>query len=518
MRRFFGGLAMLLALTPLATIAGPATSTAAPTTPTVTGSDFNTFNAVTFNAVDAAGVEVPYVGGQQTFEVAFDTSGYTIQPGESGSSPNYNGCIGSPTVYAGRTAWVRFTPGVSGKLFAQAITSSYNSVLIVHRGARTALGGTDQFSILQGSLDCSNANEPQAGNEGIGNVVLDTSHTYWLQVGGRCASTPATCDETMYDVPGGPTILRMTFVPDDRDGDGVANTVDVCPDVVGQATAQGCPDGDGDGIRDDNGADSCPTLPGVPAAAPYNGCPDGPTPPDPGNPPYVTIVSLTGDLDTSSNTAVRLSLNWPQGAQTMRLSNGDGLFTAPVRIESGSVDWLLRPLTDNQSSASREVEVIFQGPGIPDNAQDDSITLDTVAPEAPKRVFARNGSAWHFFVKGTDSGTGVRKIEMLDRQAKVLRSRTFCSKNCSEVRRVGLFSASKKPWSARITDAAGNAVTVRLRQQRTDCQDAPPYLVWRSDSIRNRCWTLKEDCRFKGWEWEAPGSLVTCKRSHVRLR
>jgi outer membrane protein OmpA-like peptidoglycan-associated protein len=54
----------------------------------------------------------------------------------------------------------------------------------------------------------------------------------------------------------------------DRDGDHVADIVDLCPDAAGPAALQGCPDRDGDQIPDV--ADACPDQPGPPD---LNGCP-----------------------------------------------------------------------------------------------------------------------------------------------------------------------------------------------------------------------------------------------------
>ena len=54
----------------------------------------------------------------------------------------------------------------------------------------------------------------------------------------------------------------------DRDGDGVLDADDKCPDTPGLAALQGCPDRDGDGIAD--GDDKCPDVPGI---AKYQGCP-----------------------------------------------------------------------------------------------------------------------------------------------------------------------------------------------------------------------------------------------------
>jgi outer membrane protein OmpA-like peptidoglycan-associated protein len=63
----------------------------------------------------------------------------------------------------------------------------------------------------------------------------------------------------------------------DRDGDGVPDSVDACPDVKGESSSDpkmnGCPpDKDKDGIPDDK--DACPDVPGVKTDDPKtNGCP-----------------------------------------------------------------------------------------------------------------------------------------------------------------------------------------------------------------------------------------------------
>lgn len=55
----------------------------------------------------------------------------------------------------------------------------------------------------------------------------------------------------------------------DRDGDGIDDDQDECPDEIGIARANGCPDTDGDSIADK--ADDCPKVAGV---ASNNGCPE----------------------------------------------------------------------------------------------------------------------------------------------------------------------------------------------------------------------------------------------------
>lgn len=54
----------------------------------------------------------------------------------------------------------------------------------------------------------------------------------------------------------------------DRDSDGLADSVDRCPDLAGIAALQGCPDKDADGIADAD--DECPGIPGL---VRYRGCP-----------------------------------------------------------------------------------------------------------------------------------------------------------------------------------------------------------------------------------------------------
>jgi outer membrane protein OmpA-like peptidoglycan-associated protein len=57
--------------------------------------------------------------------------------------------------------------------------------------------------------------------------------------------------------------------PSDRDGDGIKDKKDVCPDTPGVAEFDGCPDSDGDGVQDSQ--DECPNTPGLKEFA---GCPD----------------------------------------------------------------------------------------------------------------------------------------------------------------------------------------------------------------------------------------------------
>jgi len=55
----------------------------------------------------------------------------------------------------------------------------------------------------------------------------------------------------------------------DSDGDGIIDELDLCPQVAGLESLQGCPDKDGDSIADY--IDKCPEISGLPS---MNGCPD----------------------------------------------------------------------------------------------------------------------------------------------------------------------------------------------------------------------------------------------------
>lgn len=72
-------------------------------------------------------------------------------------------------------------------------------------------------------------------------------------------------DDRCPDTPGPKELMGCP----DRDGDGFADDMDKCPDVAGLATMMGCPDRDGDGITDLE--DLCPDVKGLTA---MQGCPD----------------------------------------------------------------------------------------------------------------------------------------------------------------------------------------------------------------------------------------------------
>jgi outer membrane protein OmpA-like peptidoglycan-associated protein len=64
------------------------------------------------------------------------------------------------------------------------------------------------------------------------------------------------------------TVYRDKKMVDDRDGDGVVDSKDQCPDSAGPIPLFGCPDSDGDGVP--NYRDKCPNVKGSPN---FQGCP-----------------------------------------------------------------------------------------------------------------------------------------------------------------------------------------------------------------------------------------------------
>jgi len=72
-------------------------------------------------------------------------------------------------------------------------------------------------------------------------------------------------DDVCPDTPG---LAEFDGCPD-TDGDGITDRMDRCPEVAGGKETGGCPDSDGDGIIDSK--DACPNIAGL---AQFNGCPD----------------------------------------------------------------------------------------------------------------------------------------------------------------------------------------------------------------------------------------------------
>jgi OmpA-OmpF porin, OOP family len=95
-------------------------------------------------------------------------------------------------------------------------------------------------------------------------VAITEKSAYHLYHSIGFASSIAPRKEAAAFVPPAPPVVIVK----DKDGDGVNDADDKCPDVAGVASLGGCPDKDSDGIADAD--DKCPDAAGL---SKYGGCP-----------------------------------------------------------------------------------------------------------------------------------------------------------------------------------------------------------------------------------------------------
>ena len=98
-------------------------------------------------------------------------------------------------------------------------------------------------------------------------AITTTQHRHFFHSIGLAGTINKKRIHKSKPVPPPPVVIAK---PIDADQDGIVDSVDQCPTVIGVAKYNGCPvpDGDGDGINDEE--DQCPDVKGVPA---YKGCP-----------------------------------------------------------------------------------------------------------------------------------------------------------------------------------------------------------------------------------------------------
>ena len=107
-------------------------------------------------------------------------------------------------------------------------------------------------------------NDRNAWHHGFG-LVFFFGQTIVPPVPDRDGDGISDIDDKCPDQPG---VVALFGCPD-RDNDGVADRDDICPDQAGLAAFMGCPDRDGDGVVDS--ADACPDVAGSKS---FYGCPD----------------------------------------------------------------------------------------------------------------------------------------------------------------------------------------------------------------------------------------------------
>jgi hypothetical protein len=108
------------------------------------------------------------------------------------------------------------------------------------------------------SLECQDERIGTADELFTAYMPVAAGEVILLATASACGTSPCNASA------GGATTLTVDFVADDRDGDGVADGADACPDV---AAAGGCPatdpgpDADGDGVLIER--DRCPAVKGT---------------------------------------------------------------------------------------------------------------------------------------------------------------------------------------------------------------------------------------------------------------
>jgi outer membrane protein OmpA-like peptidoglycan-associated protein len=147
--------------------------------------------------------------------------------------------------------------------------------------------------------------------------------------------------------------------PADRDGDGILDADDKCPDQPGPATTHGCPDGDKDGVADKD--DKCPALVGT---VENHGCPadsdkdgvadiDDQCPSVPGDPankgcPVYKAVKVTNDrIELSEKIFFAFD-------KTEILPKSDGLLDEVVKALSDHANLRVKILGHTDSSGTEK--------------------------------------------------------------------------------------------------------------------------------------------------------------------
>jgi hypothetical protein len=185
----------------------------------------------------------------------------------------------------------------------------------------------------------------------------------------------------------------------------------------------------------------------------------------------VTVQSYTGNVDTTTSIAVQLLLVWPEGADHVVVTNGDG--NAQTFAVADALGWQLVPLASTSPGENRTVTVTYTGPGIASVTRSDSILLDTKAPRLPVQRLFQNGKGWFLAATAEDDGAGVSGISLLGRTGAPIAGSVVCSAPlCGAQSTQAFFLRRARPRVARLTDAAGNTKAVQLVRRATRCDVA----------------------------------------------
>ncbi|MBU2020641.1 MAG: OmpA family protein [Bacteroidetes bacterium] len=153
----------------------------------------------------------------------------------------------------------------------------------------------------------------------------------------------------------------------DTDMDGIADLYDLCPEVEGKFSTNGCPDGDNDGVADKD--DKCPTTPGSAANA---GCPDkGAGNKVVLNPPLDVIYFDLGEAEINKSETAKLKniLEMMEKNPSYKLlvkghTDNTGGFELNVNLSEDRAQTIINYLIKNGIDASRLEKAAF-GPSVP---------------------------------------------------------------------------------------------------------------------------------------------------------
>jgi outer membrane protein OmpA-like peptidoglycan-associated protein len=145
-------------------------------------------------------------------------------------------------------------------------TDRYRAPLSVRGGLRAQIWKSLGFEVGAGSGLALGGSGSGYGREALRIFAgLRWDHTFSDRDGDGVEDDSDKC-------PDKPGLARLDGCPEgDRDGDGVPDSEDKCPDIPGLKELKGCPSGDqdGDGVPDKE--DRCPAVPGP---KDMEGCPD----------------------------------------------------------------------------------------------------------------------------------------------------------------------------------------------------------------------------------------------------
>jgi hypothetical protein len=234
--------------------------------------------------------------------------------------------------------------------------------------------------------------------------------------------------------------------------------------------------------------------------------------------PSVTIATYSGATDATTSIQVRLLLVRPEGADSVQVTNGDGI--TQTYAVADSLDWQLVPPASSAAAEIRTVTVTFTGPSIAGVVRSDTILVDMQAPRLPVQRLFQNGKGWFLASRIEDRGTGVRSIALLGSTGAPITGVDVCALTlCPATADVPFFLKRARPRMARLTDAAGNAKAVRLVRRATSCaQDAGRYPVFTLADGYYDCVEAGDHCRQDDGHFWNRSAYVRCREVDGRRR